>query len=96
MARETKTARTNRISMLLAEFDARSRELNKLQAIVKGLKEQVKELPPDTYGDWVLGHGTPREIMDQQAVRKDYLERNVPMPTKMTEAPIVITPKGAA
>ena len=92
MARETKAARTSRISALLADFDARSRELNKLQAIVKGLKEQVREIEPGTYGEWVRAEGTPRAILDQAAVREFYAANGVELPTKMTDPPVVVTP----
>ncbi len=92
MARETAAQKRNRISMLLADYDARSRELRKLAKDVDSLKDQVKEIEPGTYGDWILGEGTPREITDQAAVKKDYAERGVPMPTKMTAPPITVTP----
>lgn len=91
MVRESKAVRTARISMLLAEFDARSKELNKLQGIVKTLKEQVREITPDTYGEWVRAEGTPRSVLDQAAVRADYAERGVELPTKLTDPPIVVT-----
>ena len=91
MARETKAARDSRVSMLLADFDARSKELNKLQAIVKGLKAQVAEIEPRTYGEWVRAEGTPRAIMDQGAVREFYTANGYEVPTKMTDPPVVVT-----
>jgi len=93
MPRETKAARDSRIGHLLADFDARSRELNKLQNIVKGLKEQVKEIGPGVYGDWVRADGTPRAILDQQAAKNLIVELGGTVPLKMTDAPIVVTPK---
>lgn len=91
MARETAAQKRTRISMLLADYDARSRELRKLAKDVESLKEQVKEIEPGTYGDWILGTGTPREITDQAAVKQAYAERGEKMPTKMTEAPVTVT-----
>jgi len=93
--RETKAARASRVSMLLADFDARSKELNKLQTLVKGLKAQVAEIEPGTYGDWVRAYGTPRNVLDQAAVRADYAARGVDLPMKPTDAPVVVTPVAA-
>jgi len=91
MARETKAQRVARVSALLAEFDARTRERNKLDTIVRGLKEQVKEIDPGTYGDWVRAEGTPREIMDQPAARELLTANGLTVPVKMTDPPIVVT-----
>jgi hypothetical protein len=77
--------------MLLADYDARSRELRKLAKTWESLKEQVKKEKPGTYGDWVLGTGTPREIVDSAAVKKAYADRGDPMPTKMTEPSVTVT-----
>jgi hypothetical protein len=93
MARETKAQRNSRVSALLADYDARSRELNKLMTIVKGLKEQVRELDSDTYGDWTLTYGTPRSIMDQAAARKRLTDAGIEIPMVDTQAPINVTPK---
>lgn len=91
MARETAAQKRTRIALLLADYDARSRELRKLVKIVDGLKEQIREIDPGTYGDWQRSDGTPREIMDQAAVKQDYAERGVPLPVKVTDAPIVVS-----
>lgn len=91
MARETAAQKRNRISMLLADYDARSRELRKLTKDVESLKKQVAEVEPGTYGEWIRGTGTPREIVDQAAVKKSYVERGEPMPMKMTAAPVTVT-----
>jgi hypothetical protein len=91
MARETAAQKRTRISMLLADYDARSRELRKLTKDVDALKEQIREIPAGTYGDWTRGEGTPREIMDQTQVVKEYSERGVALPTKMTAPPIIVT-----
>lgn len=92
MAKETAAARRSRISMLLADYDARSRELRKLAKDVDSLKEQIREIPPGTYGEWTRAEGTPREITDQAAVKAHYAEIGLPLPTKMTEPPVIVTP----
>lgn len=88
--RETAAQKRNRIAMLLADYDARSRELRKLAKDVDSLKEQVKEIEPGTYDEWTVSTGTPREIMDQAAVKREYQDRGQVLPTKMTDAPIVV------
>lgn len=93
MARETIKQRTTRVSMLLADYDARSRELRKLAKDVESLKEQVKREEPGTYGDFVLATGTPREIVDQAKVKEDFAARGVELPTKMTDPPVIVRPK---
>ena len=93
MARETKAQAATRISMILAEYDAKVRERNKIDSIVKGLKAQIDDIPNGTYGDWIRASGTPREITDSDAVKADYAARGVAMPTKLTKAPIVVTPR---
>lgn len=93
MARETAAQKRSRISMLLADFDARNRELRKLSKIVEGLKEQVREVEPGTYGDWIRGTGTPREIMDQAEARRLLELNGIPVPMKTTDAPVVVSPK---
>jgi len=91
--KETAAQRKTRYAMLLADYDARSRELRKLDSIVKGLKEQIREMPTGTYGEWVRSEGTPREIPDSAAIKADFAARGVALPTKFTEAPILVTPK---
>lgn len=93
MARETAAQRRTRVALLLADYDARSRELRKLMKIVDGLKEQVREVPVGTYGEWVRSEGTPREIMDQAAVKQDFADRGLTVPVKLTDPPIVVSPK---
>lgn len=92
MARETAAQKRTRISMLLADYSNRAAELRKLVKIVDGLKEQVKEIDPGTYGDWQRSSGTPREILDQQAVKAKYAELGLTLPVKMSDAPIVVRP----
>lgn len=94
MARETAAQKRTRIALLLADFDARNRELRKLIKIVDGLKEQVKEIPVGVYGEWQRADGTPREITDQAAVKAHYAELGVDMPTRLTDPPIVVSHVG--
>ncbi len=96
MARETAAQRKSRIALLLADYDARSRELRKLTKEVDTLKTQVKEVPPGTYGEWIRSDGTPREIVDQAAVREAYKARHEDLPTKMTDAPAIVTHAASA
>ena len=95
MPRETKAALHARVSALLADFDARNREINKLSKIRDGLKEQLKEIDPGTYGDWILATGTPRELLDQREAKRLLTEAGIPVPTRISDAPIVVSPKGA-
>lgn len=90
--KETIAQRKARVSLLLADYDARSREVRKLSKDVEAMKDQLKEIDPGAYGDWILSRGTPREIMDQKAVKDDYTRRGEIMPTKVTDAPIVVAP----
>lgn len=91
MARETAAQKKTRVALLLADYDARSRELRKLTTIVDGLKEQVREIDHGTYGEWTRSAGTPRQILDQAAVKAVFKDTGRELPTKMTEAPIVVT-----
>lgn len=97
MPRETKAAKNIRIGMLLADYDARSRELRKLAKTVDDLKEQIRaeDLAEGAYGDFTYAAGTPREILDQQEAKKLLTQRGIPVPTQMTQAPIVVKPKVA-
>jgi hypothetical protein len=95
MGRETKAQAAVRISMILAEYDAKVRERNKIDSIVKGLKAQIDDIAPGTYGDWQRSAGTPREIVDQDAVKADFAGRGVPLPMKTTKAPIIVSYLGA-
>lgn len=92
MARETAAQRRTRIEMLLADYSNRASELRKLVKIVDGLKEQVKEIAPGTYGEWQRSTGTPREILDQTAIKAKYVELGLTLPVKMTDAPVVVRP----
>ena len=97
MARESATQRKSRISALLAQYDAWSRELRKLAKEVDGLKEQIKnDVPAGTYGDWVRSEGTPREILDQAEAKNMLTRAGLTVPTKMTDAPVIVTPAAKA
>lgn len=91
-ARETAAQRKTRIGMLLADYDNRSKQLRKDIKIVDGLKEQIRDIPGGKYGDWELSEGTPREILDQAAVKREFATRGIPLPMAMTSAPIVVKP----
>lgn len=94
MARETVKQRNTRVSILLAAYDADSAQLRKLAKDVETMKEEIRKLDPGSYGEWQYSTGTPREIMDQAAVKRAYQERGDTLPTKTTEAPIVVSHLG--
>lgn len=92
--KETAAQRKIRIGMLLADFHARNAELGKLNAIVKGMKTQIREeVEPGTYGDMVFAYGTPRQILDQPAARKRLQDNGIEIPMTQTDAPLIVTPK---
>lgn len=93
MARETAAQKKSRVSALLADYDARTRELNKLTTIVKGLKEQVRELSAGEYGDWRLAYSSPRQILDQAKARVLLTGAGIEVPMVETAAPVVVSPK---
>lgn len=90
MPRETKRQRDERVGALLAEYDEKSRQLRKLESDIKDMKERVRELAEGQYGEWLFTLGTPREILDQAQVQKDYAEQGWEVPKKETSAPIVV------
>ena len=90
MARETKAQKAARVAMLLAEYDEKSRALRKLERDVKALGDQVRDLDPGTYQDWVFSFGTPREILDQPAARELLTELGKDVPMMSTRPPLVI------
>lgn len=93
--RETAAQKKARISLLLGDYDAKSREANKLAKEVDALKEQIRalDLTPGPYGDWIFGVGTPRNNVDNAAVRDHYREAGMELPRKLSEAPIIVNPK---
>lgn len=96
MARETKAQKASRLTFLLGEYDAKSRELRKLTKQVDELKEKIKAEDAGTYGDWAFAYGTPREILDQPAARAALKEAGLEVPLTMTSAPIVVTNTAAS
>jgi hypothetical protein len=90
--RETAAQRKKRIEALLADYDNRSREFNKLKKIVEGLKAQLEGVPRGKYGEWELSDGTPREITDANALKVLLAQNDLEMPTRMSTPPIVVRP----
>lgn len=94
--RETKAQKVTRISMLLADYDEKSRALRKLTKDVDQLKDEIRQnVEPGTYGDWIRSAGTPREVLDQAEAKRWLTSAGIPIPTKMTDAPIIVTPRDA-
>lgn len=90
--RETKAQKTSRIAMLLAEYDETSRALRKLTKQADELKTEIREnVDPGTYGEWIVSTGTPREILDQPKARELLKASGIDVPTKMTDAPVIVT-----
>lgn len=94
MARETKAAKSKRIGALLAMYDAKNRECNKLQADVKQLKQEIRDeaLDAGTYGDFTFAYGTPRSQLDQKEAKRLMTEKGIVIPMAITEAPLVVNP----
>jgi hypothetical protein len=94
--RETIKQRNARVADLLAHYHEVMAQLRKLENEADGLKEQVREIDPGTYDGWEREDGTPREIMDQQAVKADYAKRRVEVPMTTTRPPLVVRPVATA
>jgi hypothetical protein len=90
MAKETAAQRRERYARLLADYDELNSRMRKDERDMKALKDQVREIPAGTYGEWLRSLGTPRVITDMDAVREDYAARQLELPTKETEPPIVV------
>ena len=88
--KETIKQRKDRIGLLLADYDARNRELGKLNAIVKGLKEQIREIDAGDFTGASLSYGNPREIMDQAEAKRLLIEAGIPVPMTQTQPSIVV------
>jgi hypothetical protein len=95
MARETIKQRNARVGDLLAHYFEVNAQVKKLSNELDSLKEQVRQEDPGTYDGWELAHGTPREIMDQKAVKEDYEQRRVAVPTTTTQPPLIVRPVNA-
>jgi hypothetical protein len=96
VTRETVKARNARIADLLAHYHEVMQALRKLENEADALKEQVREVEPGEYDGWERSDGTPREIMDQPAVKADYAKRRVEVPMTTTRPPLVVKPVAAA
>ena len=93
MARETKAQKAARVGLLLADYDAVSRDLRKLEKRAAELKAEIRDsVEPGTYGEWNYSEGTPREILDQPAARKLITEHGLEVPTVMTKPAVVVKP----
>lgn len=90
MPRETKAQKNARVGALLADYDEKSRQLSKLESDVKDLKDRIRELTEGAYGEWTLGWGTPRAILDQAQVKRDYAEQGKDVPKVDTRPPIIV------
>lgn len=91
--KETIKQRKDRVGLLLADYDARNRELGKLNAIVKGLKEQIRELDAGDFTGASLAYGNPREIMDQAEAKRLLTEAGIAIPMTSTQPSIIVTLK---
>lgn len=90
MPRETKRQRDERVGGILADYDEKSRQLRKLEGDLKDLKDRIRELAEGQYGEWIFTYGTPREILDQAQVQKDYADQGWEVPKTSTRPPIVV------
>jgi len=91
--KETIKQRKDRIGLLLADYDVRNRELAKLNAIVKGLKEQIREIDAGDYTGASLTYKDGREMLDQQEARRLLTEAGIEIPMVTTQPSIVVTLK---
>lgn len=90
--RETAAQKRQRISDLLADYDNRSRELNKLKKIVEGMKEQIKALPAATYGEWQLAFTPGRSIVDATALKALLDSHKLVTPMRTSDPSVVVVP----
>jgi hypothetical protein len=93
--KETAAQKRARINALLADYDSRNHELNKLTSIVKGLKTQIRDIEPGTYGDLTLTFGAGREMFDQAEAKRLLTDHKLDIPVFTTQGVIVITSKAA-
>lgn len=82
---------TSERAKLLAAYaaaNARAREADRVQ---RALRKQVDELPADEVFDgWRKRFGTPKRIVDREAVEALLAERGLEVPMKDAEPPIVV------
>ncbi len=94
MPRETKAAKTARIGLLLADYDAASRDLRKLTKRVEELKAEIRDtVEPGSYGEWSYAEGTPREVLDQPAARALIKSLGAEVPMATTKPTLVVKPR---
>lgn len=88
MPRKTKA----QIGMILADLDATARDFRKTARRLDELKAEVRamDLTPGRFGEVDFSYGTPREILDQKAAKDMLTKLGKPIPTVMTEAPLVV------
>jgi hypothetical protein len=98
------------IALLLADYNAAANDKKKAEKREKELRAEIDALDLDerTYGEWSYALGTPREILNQPAVRQlvevygksasvlaaiKAAKLPVPVvPTQFTKAPIIVKP----
>jgi hypothetical protein len=82
------------IGMILADYDAASRDFRKAAKRVDELKAQIRlmTLKQGIYGEMTYAEGTPREILDQAAAKTALITAGLPVPMIMTQAPIIAKP----
>jgi hypothetical protein len=90
MPRRTKA----QIGLILADYDAAIRDQRKAEKRATELKAEIRDLKlkDGTYGTMTYALGTPREILDQQRAKELLKGADIPVPTAMTTAPIVVKP----
>lgn len=90
MPRETKAQKAARVALLLADYDAKSRELHKLDKTVERMKDEIRELAPGAYGEWSYAEGSTREILDQKEAKARLEANGLEVPTVETRPSIVV------
>lgn len=90
MPRETKAQKAARVALLLADYDAKCRELRKLGKTVDQLKEEIRTLDPGTYGEWMYAQGGTREILDQEAAKRWITDHGGEVPMTETRPSVVV------
>jgi hypothetical protein len=90
MPRKTKA----QIGLILADYDAAIRDQRKAEKRAAELKAEIRELnlKDGPYGTMTFAYGTPREILDQPKARELLKAADIPVPTQLTSAPLVVKP----
>ncbi len=93
MPRETKAAKNARVGALLADYDAVSRDLRKMEKRAEDLKAEIRAgVEPGTYGEWSYAEGTPREILNQPEAKRLLVKAGLTVPTVFTKPSVVVKP----